>query len=98
MASSSARPASSCARCGCADGGRRCMRPVNDLTSHLASDASALRVVGVPTKHDSAVRHVAGSAVYVDDVREPTGTLHLSVGGTPAARGRITRLDLEAVK
>jgi xanthine dehydrogenase large subunit len=65
---------------------------------HLADDAAPLRVVGVPTRHDSALRHVAGSALYVDDVREPAGTLHLAVGGAPAARGRITRLDLDAVR
>jgi len=64
----------------------------------LEPDEAARRVVGVPTRHDSAVRHVAGSAVYVDDLREPVGTLHLAVGGAPAARGRITRLDLDAVR
>jgi xanthine dehydrogenase large subunit len=64
----------------------------------LAADQLPLRVVGVPTRHDSAVRHVAGSALYVDDLREPAGTLHIAVGGAPAARGRITRIDLDAVK
>src|SRR6266481_6316811 len=62
------------------------------------SQDSPLRVVGIPTRHDSAVRHVAGSALYVDDLREPAGTLHMAVGGAPAARGRITRIDLDAVK
>src|SRR6266436_8063563 len=62
------------------------------------SQDSPLRVIGVPTRHDSAVRHVAGSALYVDDLREPAGTLHMAVGGAPAARGRITRIDLDAVK
>jgi xanthine dehydrogenase large subunit len=57
-----------------------------------------LRVVGVPARHDSAVRHVTGSAFYVDDLREPAGTLHIAVGGAPAARGVIIRLDLDAVR
>jgi xanthine dehydrogenase large subunit len=57
-----------------------------------------LRVVGAPTRHDSAVRHVAGSAAYVDDLREPSGTLHVAVGGAPAARGIIARIGLDAVK
>jgi xanthine dehydrogenase large subunit len=56
------------------------------------------RVVGVPTRHDSAVRHVTGSAAYVDDLRAPAGTLHVAVGGAPSACGVITRLDLDAVK
>src|SRR5262249_37356435 len=67
-------------------------------THALAADHPPLRVVGVPTRHDSAVRHVAGSALYVDDLREPAGTLHIAVGGAPAARGRISRIDLDAVK
>src|SRR5712671_6210393 len=64
----------------------------------LTADQLPERVVGVPTRHDSAVRHVAGSALYVDDLREPAGTLHIAVGGAPAARGRITRIDLDAVR
>src|SRR5450432_2862693 len=75
------------------------MWPVGDLASRdLASPEEPLRVVGAPTRHDSAVRHVGGTALYVDDVREPNGMLHLAVGGAPVARGRITRLDLDAVK
>jgi xanthine dehydrogenase large subunit len=57
-----------------------------------------LRVVRVATPHDSAVGHVRGSAVYVDDMREPAGTLHLAVGGAPVARGRVATLDLAAVR
>jgi xanthine dehydrogenase large subunit len=56
------------------------------------------RIVNTPVKHDSAVRHVSGSAVYVDDIREPEGTLHIAVGGAPAARGTIKSLDLDAVR
>jgi xanthine dehydrogenase large subunit len=59
---------------------------------------AATRTVGVTTRHDSAVRHVCGSAVYVDDIREPEGTLHLAVGGTPVARGRIKTIELAAVR
>jgi xanthine dehydrogenase large subunit len=70
------------------------MQPLRDFPP---GDPS-LRVVGVPTKHDSAVRHVCGTAVYIDDLREPEGTLHLAPGGAPAARGRILRIDLDAVR
>ncbi len=48
-------------------------------------------------KHDAAERHVQGSAPYIDDIREPQGTLHVAPGGSPAARGRIRRVDLAAV-
>ncbi len=74
------------------------MPPVTDLAPERPADSAHLRVVGVPTKHDSAARHVTGNALYVDDVREPIGMLHLAAGGAPAARGRITMLDLDAVR
>jgi xanthine dehydrogenase large subunit len=67
------------------------MRP--ELTSE-----PPLRVVRVATPHDSAAGHVRGSAIYVDDMREPAGTLHLAVGGAPKARGRVSTLDLAAVR
>jgi xanthine dehydrogenase large subunit len=55
--------------------------------------------MGRPWPHDSAARHVAGTAVYIDDIREPEGTLHLAPGYAPSgAFGRIVTLDLDAVK
>jgi xanthine dehydrogenase large subunit len=57
-----------------------------------------LRIVRVPTQHDSAIRHVSGNATYVDDIREPEGTLHVAFGGAPVAHGRIKSMDLTAVR
>ena len=37
-------------------------------------------VVHKPLPHDSARLHVQGSATYVDDIREPAGTLHVAIG------------------
>ncbi|MEM8742979.1 MAG: xanthine dehydrogenase molybdopterin binding subunit, partial [Pseudomonadota bacterium] len=48
--------------------------------------------------HDSAARHVAGSAVYTDDIPAPAGCLHLAFGLSERARARITELDLAAVR
>ena len=59
---------------------------------------TAPRTVGIATKHDSAIRHVCGTAIYVDDIREPEGTLHLAVGGGSLAHGRIKSIDLAAVR
>ena len=54
--------------------------------------------MGRPLPHDSAVRHVTGTAVYVDDMLEPDGTLHLAPGyASSGALGRIEELDLERV-
>lgn len=48
--------------------------------------------------HDSAARHVAGSAVYIDDMPEPAGLLHVAFGLSERAHARITRMDLSAVR
>jgi xanthine dehydrogenase large subunit len=55
--------------------------------------------VGLALAHDSAALHVQGSAVYIDDMREPDGTLHVEPGYAPNdARGRIANLNLDAVR
>ena len=61
------------------------MRPLRET----AEIEAPLRVVRTATAHDSAVRHVSGTATYVDDIREPEGTLHIAPGGAPFARGRL---------
>jgi len=49
-------------------------------------------------KHDSAPLHVAGSALYADDVAEPAGMLHLAFGRSIHAHAKILGMDLSAVK
>jgi len=61
-------------------------------------DEGALRHVHRPVPHDSASKHVQGAAQYIDDLREPEGTLHVAIGGSPQARGRLVSLDLAAVR
>ncbi|MEP3330746.1 xanthine dehydrogenase molybdopterin binding subunit [Sedimentitalea sp.] len=51
-----------------------------------------------PLPHDAAPLHVTGSARYIDDIPTPTGTLHLAFGQSEIARGRITAMDLTAVR
>lgn len=48
--------------------------------------------------HDAATLHVTGAARYVDDIPTPAGTLHLAFGLSSIARGKITSIDLTAVK
>ena len=55
-------------------------------------------VVHSPLAHDSAVNHVTGKAVYVDDIREPSGLLQVYVGTSNCAHGRITYMDLSQVE
>ena len=60
----------------------------------LAGGAS----VGLALAHDSAVRHVRGTAAYIDDLPEPAGTVHVAPGGAPTARGTIRAIDLDPVR
>ena len=47
--------------------------------------------------HDSAHKHVAGSAVYVDDIPTTDDTLVVLIGQSPHAHARISKMDLSAV-
>ena len=47
-------------------------------------------------RHDSVLKHVTGQALYIDDMPEPPGTLHAALVLSPAACGRLGRLDLAA--
>jgi xanthine dehydrogenase large subunit len=57
-----------------------------------------LSVVRQPLAHDSAPLHVRGTANYIDDMLEPAGCLHIALGGAPKAAGRISSLNLDAVR
>jgi xanthine dehydrogenase large subunit len=54
--------------------------------------------VAKPLPHDAARLHVTGQARYVDDIPLPADTLHLAFGLSGVARGRITAMDLSAVR
>ena len=48
--------------------------------------------------HESAHKHVTGSARYVDDLAMPEGTLHAYLGLANCAHGLITSLDLDSIR
>lgn len=48
--------------------------------------------------HDAAKLHVTGSARYIDDIPTPGNCLHLAFGLSRIACGRITEIDLSAVR
>src|SRR5271157_3467290 len=68
--------------------------PPNDVAELVAPTS----VVHKPLPHDSARLHVQGAATYVDDIREPEGTLHIAVGMADRARGSVKGLDLSPVE
>ena len=73
------------------------------MADGLAQDAAAATEpqegpVGRGSKHDSAPKHVAGEALYIDDLPEPAGLAHACLGLSTIAHGRLVSLDLAAVE
>ena len=77
------------------------MKSSSPITNSSLADRPGLAggaSVGLALAHDSAARHVRGTAAYIDDLPEPAGTVHVAPGGAPVARGAIRSLDLDAVR
>ena len=55
-----------------------------------AREPARCLTVARPLRHDSAEGHVAGSALYVDDLPEAPGTLHLAFGLAADGHARLT--------
>jgi len=70
------------------------------MTKHTPNLKAAKIVGGVHSSntHDSAHKHVSGTAVYIDDITEPAGTLHAGLGLAAVAHGKIKSIDLSAVR
>lgn len=51
------------------------------------------KVVGKGYAHDSARRHVRGEAIYIDDMPDLPGTLHIAPILSPIARGKLKGVD-----
>ncbi|MFV8816315.1 xanthine dehydrogenase molybdopterin binding subunit [Haliea sp. E17] len=58
----------------------------------------AVDPVGKPLPQDSALRHVLGTAVYVDDMPTYPDELHVAAGVSEHAHARIAAIDLAAVR
>lgn len=53
-------------------------------------------VVHKPIKHDSAAKHVAGTARYIDDLPEPEGLLHAALHLSERTHAKILSIDTSA--
>jgi xanthine dehydrogenase large subunit len=53
---------------------------------------------GAARRHDSAEKHVSGRAIYIDDMPEPPGLVHLAIGQSTRAHAHIVAMDLSAVE
>jgi xanthine dehydrogenase large subunit len=69
------------------------------MNKHTADIKAETITGGVHTspRHDSAHKHVAGTAIYIDDIAEPAGTLHAGLGLSNVAHGILKEVDLSAV-
>jgi xanthine dehydrogenase large subunit len=70
---------------------------MNKHTSNLQAE-SIVGGVHSSQPHDSALKHVSGTAIYIDDIVEPSGLLHAGLGLSTVAHGVIKSLDLSAVR
>ena len=56
------------------------------------------KLVHTSVTHDSAEKHVAGAALYIDDLPEPSGLLHGYLAMSSRAHAKVTRLDVSKVR
>jgi len=61
------------------------------VNEHVKSVQRA--IVGKGIAHDSAIKHVAGEAVYIDDMPDLPGTLHAALILSPVAAGTLNGID-----
>ena len=54
--------------------------------------------VGAASRHDSGHKHVSGEAIYIDDIPEPPGLLHVYIAYSRKAHAAIAAIDLTKVR
>lgn len=64
----------------------------------MKDDISIRGAVHTDRIHDSAIKHVTGTADYTDDIPQPQGTLHAYLGASKVAHATLNSLDLSAVR
>ena len=69
-----------------------------ELRNRPAKTKKSKGQTGQSMKHESAEKHVMGSAVYVDDIPEYPNQLHIAVGGSAHAHAKIKSIDLTSVR
>ena len=73
------------------------MSLARDISVKPDGDETA-RVSAAALAHDSAFKHTAGQALYVDDIPAPANLLHIYIALSECAHGRIVSADLSAVR
>ncbi|MGA9573269.1 MAG: molybdopterin cofactor-binding domain-containing protein, partial [Lysobacterales bacterium] len=70
---------------------------MNDARDSAATRRK-IRSVYSAINHDSARKHVSGTALYVDDIPEPAELLHCYFGASKHAHAKVLSMDLGAVE
>ncbi len=68
------------------------------MTAFTSSNTETQSPLNKAVPHESAVRQVAGSARYTDDIPVPSNTAYAAVGVSNESAGQIKRIDLDAVR
>ena len=71
------------------------------MNKSFKPDLNAEKVQGgahAARPHDSAIKHVTGQAIYIDDMGEPAGTLHAYLGLSERAHAKVVSMNLDKVK
>lgn len=74
------------------------MRSLPEAPALMSTGSIPQGAAGQSARHESAIKHVSGSALYVDDIPEPKRLLHAAVGYAKTAAGRISNISLDAVR
>jgi len=79
---------------------RKLIQPIDLPVSHLTNTDPSLAKQQNKARlaHESAKQHVAGSALYIDDLPEPANLKHAAVGLSTITTGKLTQLNLEKVQ
>src|SRR3954471_9883081 len=72
-------------------------RPMADSGAKLVEPV-VFQGVHASLPHDSALRHVSGAAIYVDDIPEPAGMLHVHLRMGRKTYARSVSMVLAAVR
>ena len=60
------------------------------------TEPALVSIAGKPLAHEGAPLHVSGAANYIDDIPLPENALHVALGMSTIAHGRIKSMDLSA--
>ena len=73
-------------------------RAVSSIVTTPAAKKGIAGDVEAPQRHDSGHKHVAGEAVFVDDIPTPEGALAVHVAMSEKAHAKIVDMDLARVR